>query len=108
MLKLIGVLTSGIPAIVAAILAFITRKAGTAAGSIAAFVLLTTAFIACINTILNTVLTVMTVPAWISSGVGMFVPGNFTACLSAIMSAKICRSAYDLAMEKVRAINNAS
>lgn len=36
------------------------------------------------------------------------VPANFKFCFSAILSAKTCRSAYDLAMEKVRLINSAS
>lgn len=108
MLKLITVLTSGIPAIISAVIAFIARKAGTAAATVASFIFLTAAFIACINTILQTLLVILTPPTWIANSLGLFIPANFTAVLSAIVSARICSVAYDLAMLKVKAINNAN
>jgi hypothetical protein len=108
MLKLLAVLTSGIPAIIAAILAFVGRKFGTAAGTIAAFVIMTTAFIACINLILNTLIALMLMPGWVATAIGLFVPYQFSACIAAAVSGRICRAAYDLAMLKAQAINNAS
>lgn len=107
MLKLIGLLATGIPAIIAAFLAFLTRKAGVAAASIASFVLITAGMILCINAILQHVLSLIVLPAWIATSVGMFIPINFAAVLAAIVSSKICRAAYDMAKFKIVAINNA-
>jgi len=90
------------------IIALLGRKATTVAATLGTFVLLLTAFIACINTIFATVISLMIVPAWVSNSIGMFIPGDFTAVLSAIMSSRLCRAGYDLAMEKVRAINSAT
>jgi len=108
MTKLIAVLVGGIPAIIAAFLAFLTRKVGVAGATIASFILLTTAMIACINSILQSVLAILVMPPWIATGVGMFMPGIFTTCLAAIISAKTCRVAYNIAMWKIQAINNAN
>lgn len=108
MLKLIGLLASGIPAIIAAMLAFMTRKAGVAAASIASFVIITAGMILCINAILQHVLSLIVLPAWIATSVGMFIPINFAAVLAAIVSSKICRAAYDMAKFKIVAINNAN
>lgn len=108
MLKLLAMLGAGLPAIVAALLAFLTRKFGTATATIASFIILTAAFIACINIILQTVLGLIQIPSWIANSVGLFIPVNFTACLSAIMSARICRVAYDMAFDKIKLINSAS
>jgi len=108
MVKLLTFLTSGIPAIVAAFLAFVTRKVGVAAGTIASFVIITSGLILCINAILQTVLGMMAIPAWLSNAVGMFIPIDFAACLSAIVSSRICRAAYDIAKFKIVAINAAN
>jgi hypothetical protein len=108
MIKLVTVLVTGIPAVISAILAFIARKLGTAAGSIAAFVIITTGMILCLNAILQTVLAMMVVPSWLANSVGLFIPVDFAACLSAIVSSKICRAAYEMAKFKITAINNAN
>jgi hypothetical protein len=108
MLKLITVLTSGIPAIIAAVLTFITRKVGVAAGSIASFVIITAGLILCINAILQSVIAMIVIPAWIANSIGLFIPIDFAACLAAIVSSKICRAAYDMAKFKIVAINSAS
>ncbi|WP_211453015.1 DUF5455 family protein [Collimonas antrihumi] len=108
MLKLITLLLSGIPAIIAAIISMIGRKLGTAAASIASFVIITSGLIICINTILQTVLGYMTIPPFIANSVGLFIPIDWAACLSAIVSSRICRAAYDMAKLKIELINNAS
>lgn len=107
MLKLITMIGGGIPALIAGFLAFLGRKAGVAAASIASFVLITAGMILCINAILQHVLTLLSLPGWISAGVGMFIPINFAAVLSAIVSSRICRAAYDMAKFKIVAINGA-
>ena len=108
MIKLITLLASGIPAVIAALIAFIARKAGTATASIAAFVVITLGFIACINSILQSVLGMVSIPGWISNAVGLFVPVDFAACVAAYASSRICRAAYDMAVLKVKLINSAS
>jgi hypothetical protein len=108
MLKLIALLGSGIPAIIGGLIALLGRKLGTATASVAAFVVMTAAFIACINSILQSVLSILTVPPWIAGSVGMFIPADFSAVLAAVVSSRICRVAYDLAIDKVRIINGAS
>lgn len=108
MIKLITLLASGIPAIIAAIIAFVTRKVGTAAGSLVSFALLTVAFVGCINLIFSTVLGAITLPTWLANGVGMFMPFNFSLCVSSIWSAKTCRAMYDMARFKIKLINSAN
>ena len=108
MVKLITLLAAGIPAVVSAVLAWVARKWGTVAATIVMMVLLTAAFIACINTILNTLVSLLSPPAWLLTAIGMFIPADFGAVFGAMISAKICRAAYDLAFEKAKAFNNAS
>lgn len=105
---LISVLVSGIPSLIASILAFMTRKLATAAGSITAFLALTVVFIACNRAIFDTLGTLLNPPPFVAAAVGMFIPADFLACLGALISAQICRAAYDMAREKIRLINNAS
>lgn len=108
MIKLIGVMVAGIPAVVGSILAFMARKWGTAVASIALVVSLTVAMIVCINSILQTVLAALAFPGWLLTAVGMFIPANFAAVLGAIIAAKTCRAAFDLALLKTKLFNNAS
>jgi len=104
MIKLITLLVAGIPAVIASLIAFMARKLGTVTVTIAAFILMTAVFIACINSLLTSVLSLLIIPPWISNGVGMFIPGDFAAVLASVVSSKICRSAYDLAMLKIKTI----
>lgn len=108
MIKLIAVLVSGIPAIISALLAFFARKIGTASGSIAAWIALTTAFVAANQTLFNQLGSLLNPPSWISNGLGMFIPGDFGLCLSTVVAAKISRAAYDLARDKIALINAAN
>lgn len=108
MLKLITLLAGGIPAIIAGIVGFIARKAGTAVASIATYAVLLVAFIACNRAIFGTVMTMFSPPAWVSNVLGMFFPSNFILCVSSIMSAYICRVAFDIARFKLKLLNDAS
>jgi hypothetical protein len=107
MLQVLAALVLGIPALVGSVVAFLARKITTVTGTILGFVVMTTAFIACINSILSSILAIITLPLW-ASGVGLFIPFDFTAVLAAVVSGRICRAAYDLAIMKLNAINNAS
>lgn len=108
MIRLITLLASGIPAIIAAIISFVTRKVGTAAGSIASFALLTIAFVSCINLIFQAVMGALTIPEWAANGIGMFIPSTFSLSVGAIWSAKTCRAMYDMARFKIKLINSAN
>jgi len=108
MLKLLAMFSAGIPAIIAAALAFIARKWGTTTATIAMFIFLTAAFIACINALLGQLLYLLSPPPFIAAAVGMFIPSNFAAILGVIISSKICRASYDLAMDKAKTFGSAS
>lgn len=108
MLKLLAMLGAGLPAIIGGIIAFIGRKWGTVAATMAMFSALTVAFIVCINLLLENLLYLLQPPAAIATALGMFLPSNFAAILSTIVSAKICRAAYDLAMDKAKMYASAS
>lgn len=86
---------------------FFTRKLVTIGTMIAAFVLLTAAFVSALKVIITAVLAMAFMPVWIVSSVGLFMPSNFVAVLSSIAAAHSCRWAYDKAMDKVRLINSA-
>lgn len=92
----------------AALVAWLGRKLGVATTAVLSAVLLTAALVACINSILQSVLAVMVVPSWIAVSMGMFLPASFSVTLSAIMSSYICRAAYDMAIIKIKMINSAS
>jgi len=105
MIKLIAGLYGGITAMIAAIFAIATRKAGTVVGGLAAFAALTVIFIACINALVITMIGYIeaawgALSAWLLVPVGMFVPGNFALVIAGVVSGKICRAAYDLGRKK--------
>lgn len=108
MIRLITMLASGIPAIIGALMVFLTRKAATAAGSIVAFLALVVVFIACQKAIFDSLLAALVVPGSVINWIGFFCPMNFSLCIGALVSSKICRAAYDLARTKLQFINNAS
>lgn len=105
MIKLITGIYAGVTSMIAAIFAIASRKAGTVAGGLAAFAWLTIIFIACINALVQSVIGMITtaqaaVWAWLLTPIGMFIPSNFALVMSAIISGKICRAAYDLGRKK--------
>ena len=105
MIKLIIGLWAGITAMIAAIFAIATRKAGTVVGGLAAFAALTVVFIACINALVIAMIAYVdaawgAVAAWLLVPVGMFVPANFAMVIAGVVSGKICRAAYDLGRKK--------
>ena len=101
MLKLLSMLGGGIAATLAAIIAWVGRKWGTTTAVITLMIALTVAMIGAINGILSGVISLASPPAWLSGALYM-IPPDFTVVLSAIVSARICRAAYDLAMMKAQ------
>lgn len=99
---------SAVTTTLAALVAWLGRKFGVATTAVLSAVLLTAAFVACINSILQNVLAAMVIPSWIVGSLGMFLPASFSVTLAAIMSSYICRAAYDMAIIKIKMINSAS
>lgn len=87
---------------------FFTRKMTVAASTIASFIFILAAFVVCIKQIVLYVIALAVIPSWILTGIGMFLPLNFTVVLSSILSAQSCRWAFDKAIEKVKFLNNAT
>lgn len=108
MIKIATSLATGIPALVAATLAFFTRKFGVATATIATMLFLMAGMIAAINGIYTALLSTAILPEWLATGLGVFIPASFTATVSAIVSARVVGAAFDLAIGKVKAINDAS
>jgi len=104
----IGIIASVFSGIVAWLVSFISRKVVTLGVTISAFLFITLAFIACIQYLTSTLLSLAAMPDWISKGFGLFVPFNFAFILSTILSSFSCRWAYDKAIDKIKLINNAS
>lgn len=105
MIKLIAGLYGGITAMIAAIFALASRKAGTVVAGLATLASLVVIFIAGINALVQSMVSAIgaaegALSAWLLSFIGMFIPGNTALCLGTIVSAKICRAAYDLGRKK--------
>lgn len=96
------------PTLTAWAIALFTRKILVATATVAAFVLLTAAFIVCIKQMILIVMALAVLPSWLVLAFGMFIPFNFSVVLSNILAAQSCRWAYDKAMDKIRMINSAS
>jgi len=103
MIKLIAGLYGGITAMIAAIFAIASRKAGTVTAGLATMAALVLIFVACINALVQSMIGVIAESAsligWLIY-IGWFVPSNATLCLATLVSAKICRAAYDLGRKK--------
>lgn len=106
MTKLLAFLFTTLPALFTAGFAFYGRKYTTAMAGLLATSLMLTIFVTCINLILTSVLSlggsgsISSPPGWVANSIGMFIPSNFSAVLSAIISAYICRAAYDYFNQK--------
>ena len=108
MSKLIAFIISGFTTLGSAFFAFYTRKLGTATAAVLTFVSLIAVFVYCINEILDTVINVLSPPAWLLNSVGMFIPADFAAVLAAIVSGRICRAAFDTAYRKIDIVSKAN
>ncbi len=105
MIKLISGLYGGVTAMIAAIFAIASRKATSVAAGLATLAALVVIFIACINALVLMLVGAIgaaeaMISTWLLVFIGMFVPANTALCLSSIVSAKICRAAYDLGRKK--------
>jgi len=108
MLKLLILVGSFFTSLAGFAAASITRKAVVVFSVITAFVAVTAAFLVCIKIIVTGLIALLVMPVWIQSWVGMFIPSNYAGVISLIMSAKTCKAAYNLAVEKVKMIGQSS
>jgi hypothetical protein len=99
---------NGLLAIVAALWEFIGRKASVGITVVAAFVLMTVAFLVCIKSLIIGISAALVAPAWIANVIWWFVPSNWSALLASTLSARTCRAAYDMAKEKIKILNEAN
>lgn len=100
MARLIAFLFTTIPALFSAFFAFYARKYTTAVAGLLAFSAMLVIFVSCINVILQSVLSLIVIPEWLLIPVGMFIPSNFTVILSAMVSGRICRAAWNYGQKK--------
>ncbi len=105
---ILGFLVSLAGALFSSLSSYFGRKAVTVTASIAAFVALTAAFWAVMTSLFNTVLGWASMPSWFAASVGLFIPGDLPAVLSAVLAARAARAAYDIAVEKVKLISAAN
>lgn len=108
MTKLVIFLFSTLPALFSAFFAFYARKYTTAVAALFAFGAMLVIFISCINLILQSVIALIVVPAWLLTPIGMFIPGNFSVVLAAMVSGKICRAAFDYGNKKAELVTIAN
>lgn len=87
---------------------FFGKKALTFTTSVAAFIMLTVAFVVCIKKIFVAILALAIIPPWVLVALGMFIPANFAAILASIASAESCKWAYRQAKHKISLMNNAA
>lgn len=97
-----------IPALFANFLAMFTRKYTVAVASVLAFIATTITFIVCMKSIIGLAVSLIIMPAWIYNAIAWLIPSNFISITSAIISGKICKSAYVVVTEKIKLINSAS
>ena len=89
-------------------LALFGRKFTVATASVLAFLATTAALIVCLKSILGAVIALITIPSWIYTAIAWFVPSNWVALVSAILSGKICKQAYLLVQHKIDLITKAN
>lgn len=108
MLKLLVLIATFFSTIAGYAAASLSRKAIVAVAVIVAFLAVTVAFLAAFNVIISGVTSLIAIPAWISGSIGLFIPSNYAGVLSAILAAKTCKAAYNLAIEKVKLIGQST
>jgi hypothetical protein len=97
-------------AAVAALASFIglelSKKTLIASAAVLAFVALTLTLSAVITVLYTGIASSLSDP-WLLTGVGLFIPSNAGACVSAILAAKLARRIYDLNISGVKVLATA-
>lgn len=77
-----------------------TKKVAMVAAAGATFVALTLAFWGVMVAAIAALSYSM--PSWLSSGIGQVIPGNLSACVSALVAARLARAVYDWHVENLK------
>lgn len=84
----------------------LTKKTAIAVAAIAAFVALTLALASLISG-LYTGIAASVGDSDLVAGFGLFIPANGSACVSAVLAAKLARRIYDINMDAVKVLASA-
>ena len=98
---LFGLLGSAFSNLFVYFLAMFGRKFTVSTASVLAFITATIALIFCMKTILLGVTALIVIPSWIYTFIAWFIPSNFIAVVSSILSGKICKEAYNMMTTKI-------
>jgi hypothetical protein len=108
MFKIFTFLTSFPAALFANFLALFGRKFTVATAAVLAMIATTVTMVVCLKSILTGVTALLVIPSWIYTAIAWFIPSNFIAVVSAILSGKICKQAYLLVQNKIDLITKAN
>lgn len=106
--KLLVFLFTTIPTLFGLFMASYARKYTTVVAGLLAFAAMLVIFVSCISLILQSVLSLIVIPTWAITSIGMFIPANFVVVLSAMVSGRICRAAFDYGNKKTDLVVKAS
>ena len=108
MVKIFQLLRDFIPGLFAYFLSIFGRKFAVGTASVLAFITVLIVFVASINTIIGYVSSLIVIPVVISRFISWIVPTNFVQVTSAMLSAKVCKSAFMVVLDKIKIMNSAS
>lgn len=106
--KAFAVLIGMAPQLFAYFLSMFGRKYTVATATVLAYIATTVAMIVCLKQILAGVVALIVMPTWIASFIAWFIPSNSISVISAILSGRICKTAYRMVVAKIELVNNAS
>ena len=84
------------------------RKFTVGTASVLAFIATTIAALACLNSLVQLMLNLIVMPSWLATGLAFFIPSNYLTVFSLVLSGKICKRAYGLAMTKIDLLTKAN
>jgi hypothetical protein len=105
---IVSAIVSFVGAIISGLASYFARKGTVVVASIAAFIALTVSLIVALQALFNAVLSSAILPPWFAQYIGLAIPPDFVAVLSAVVAARATRMAYDIAVEKVRLVTQAN
>lgn len=105
---LLGAIATGIAELYSRFWVMFARKGLVATASTGAFIGTVVALIICFRSFIAGIMTLVVMPSWLVTPLGMLMPGNFVQVLSYICSAKICKFVYEVMKEKISLMNSAN
>lgn len=84
------------------------RKYTVATAAVLAFIATTAAMIVCMKSILGAMVAAIIIPGWVYAFIAWFIPSNAISIISAILSGKICKEAYNMVNTKIDLVTKAS